>query len=111
MSAPCKDCGIDTTPCTGKRGCRHAGKWEYYMVRDRLWAKAGMKKDDGYLCIGCLEKRIGRALRARDLPDLIVNIPDAWDTPRLLSRRLMANNVYAVLDALDRQGAVKKLNR
>jgi len=36
MSEICFDCGVDTSPCTGKRGCRHAGRWEYYMVRDKV---------------------------------------------------------------------------
>jgi hypothetical protein len=22
----CRDCGTDTAPCSGKRGCRHAGR-------------------------------------------------------------------------------------
>ena len=29
---------MDTMPCTGKRGDRHKGRWEYYMVHDKLWA-------------------------------------------------------------------------
>ena len=64
MGALCKDCGMDTTPCTGKRGCRHAGRWEWYMVRDRIWAQAGMPvyevslpEHRDFLCIGCLEAR------------------------------------------------------
>jgi hypothetical protein len=43
MSAICADCGVDTTPCTGKRGCRHVGRWEYYMLRDDVWRAAGME--------------------------------------------------------------------
>src|SRR5215813_2211105 len=60
MAAICEDCGMDTTPCTGKRGCRHRGRWEYYMVHDALWRKAKMRS--GFLCIGCLERRLGRML-------------------------------------------------
>src|SRR5690348_15648318 len=41
----CADCGQDTTPCTGERGCRHKGRWEYYMVHDAIWAAAGMSRE------------------------------------------------------------------
>jgi hypothetical protein len=64
MGDICVDCGIDTTP--GKRGRRHTGGWEHYMVHSEVWTLAGMKK--GFLCIGCLEKRIGRELCPRTSP-------------------------------------------
>lgn len=70
----------------GQAWVPHIGKWEYYMVKPSLWAKAG--GGDGYLCIGCLEKRIGRTLRPSDFTNAPINEPDAWDTPRLLERRL-----------------------
>jgi hypothetical protein len=83
----CIDCGVDTCPCTGRRGCRHAGKWEHYVVRAYLWAKARMTVDGGYLCIGCLEKRLGRRLRPSDFTAAAINAPDdPWNTPRLASR-------------------------
>jgi hypothetical protein len=78
----CDDCGADTTPCTGKRGCRHSGTWEYYMVHNHLWP-GGVH----YLCVGCLERRLGRRLTAADFTDVPVNEPDPWDTPRLAERR------------------------
>ena len=84
----CQDCGVDTTPCTGKRGCRHKGKWEHYMVTKALWEQAGM--DSGFLCIGCLERRIGRRLTPADFPDLPINYPDPWDTERLASRKAVS---------------------
>jgi hypothetical protein len=86
----CADCGIATTPCTGKRGCRHKGRWEHYMVLDAVWKKAGMRA--GFLCIGCLEKRLGRMLTARDFTSAVINDPeDPWHTKRLASRLLAAN--------------------
>jgi hypothetical protein len=97
MSSICIDCGADTTPCTGKRGCRHKGRHEYYMVRDRVWAEAGMRTGivyhhgggGDYLCIGCLERRIGRKLHFADFIDVTVNDPDhPWHTRRLRSRLL-----------------------
>lgn len=79
--SPCADCGADTTPCTGKRGCRHAGKWEYYAVTREIWARVGAGK--GYLCIGCLEQRLGRMLTSEDFADYPVNWPSPWDTARI----------------------------
>ena len=81
----CKDCGMDTMPCTGKRGCRRKGRSEYYMVRDKLWGTAGMKR--GFLCVGCLERRVGRRLRAKDFTPAPINDPSPWDTPRLAARK------------------------
>jgi hypothetical protein len=39
---------------------------EVYMVRNAVWRAAGIEPMDGCICIGCLEKRLGRALRPRD---------------------------------------------
>jgi hypothetical protein len=94
MGSMCNDCGIDTTPCTGKRGCRHKGKWEYYMVRDAVWAADGMStvygrrcSSKGYLCIKCLESRLGRTLKPNDFTGAIINSPFIpWHTPRLITR-------------------------
>jgi hypothetical protein len=38
---------------------------ELYLVRDRLWKKAGLGSNDG-LCLRCLSIRLGRSLRPRD---------------------------------------------
>jgi len=85
MTAICKDCGIDTAPCTGKRGCRHKGRWEYYMVQNELWNAAKMQQV--CLCVGCLEKRIGRELTSEDFTDVPINDPSPWDTDRLRMRK------------------------
>jgi hypothetical protein len=44
---------------------------EYYMVSDDIWKAHGAGK--GMLCIGCLEKRIGRLLRRQDFTDVPLN--------------------------------------
>lgn len=85
MANCCKDCGMDTAPCTGKRGCRHKGRWEYYMIRDELWMAAGMR--DGFLCIRCLENRLGRRLTPEDFTKVPINGASPWDTPRLKARK------------------------
>jgi hypothetical protein len=82
-AAPCMDCGTDTTPCTGRRGCRHIGRWEWYMIWPALWATAVGPDAEGFLCIGCLETRLGRRLLATDFTDAPINRPTPWNTPRL----------------------------
>ena len=39
---------------------------EVYTVRDAVWKASGMGPYGGCLCFGCLEKRLGRALRPKD---------------------------------------------
>ena len=58
---------------------------EVYMVRKGVWAKAGVKPLGGCLCIGCLERRIGRRLKPKDFPDNPLN----WlpGTLRLMNRQ------------------------
>ena len=86
MTALCIDCGFDTAPNDDKRGAR---KSEYYMVRDLVWMKAGMserKRHGAFLCIGCLEARLGRMLAARDFTRVPINRLDRWNSPRLNAR-------------------------
>jgi hypothetical protein len=77
----CRSCGTNTTPCTGRRGCRHAGKWDWYMVKPGVWDAVG--GGNGFLCIPCLEQLIGRPLNRGDFVDAPVNDPSPWNTPRL----------------------------
>jgi hypothetical protein len=88
--APCGDCGVDTlAPATSPP----SGRAEYYMIHDHLWATAGGIQ--GFLCIGCLEIRLGRQLTAADFSLTGVNdlsIADtqrfawSWRTARLVDR-------------------------
>ena len=39
---------------------------EIYMVRDFVWKAAAIEPMGGCLCIGCLEKRLGRRLTPKD---------------------------------------------
>jgi hypothetical protein len=81
----CHDCRDDTTPCTGRRGCRHRGRWEWYGVHDHVWAAAG--DVSGYLCVGCLERRLRRQLVPEDFAPWPINRPHPWDTDRLAARK------------------------
>jgi hypothetical protein len=91
MGNICNDCGTDTTPCTDKPDCRHEGRWESYVVHNSVWAAAGQSK--GFLCIGCLEKRLGRKLKPRDFTDIPANHSSSWDTERLAARKSGARKV------------------
>jgi hypothetical protein len=80
---PCKDCGVDTMPPRGKA--------EWYVVHDEVWQAAGMQDDlgkqAGFLCIGCLETRIGRILTPADFIDAPINdLNDGRSSGRLISR-------------------------
>jgi hypothetical protein len=43
------------------------------MVTDQVWERSGLAGDDGMLCIGCLEQRLGRMLHAKDFKDVPIN--------------------------------------
>ena len=69
----CCDCGFDTL----------VGH-EYYMLTDALWAQIGM--DEGMLCIGCVESRLGRRLVPNDFPPYPINLGVFTQSPRLAQR-------------------------
>jgi hypothetical protein len=75
---PCTDCGYGTISD------------EYYMVRNAVWERAiGVTPipnfDDTILCIGCLERRIGRTLTRYDFTDCAIN-NDPEKSERLRNR-------------------------
>jgi hypothetical protein len=83
---------MDTRPGEpGSKGIE--GQCEWYSVWDFLWQEAGMPLENemlwssGFLCVGCLEKRLGRELTAEDFPDYPINHQHHLDTPRLASRK------------------------
>ena len=103
----CIDCGFDTAPgCLGREQMEQAlaalrdahkdggveqeinDRCEVYQVRDAVWAKAGMTESGGCLCIGCLEKRLGRRLKPKDFQrGHAFNADNVPGTARLLDRR------------------------
>jgi hypothetical protein len=73
---PCHDCGAETMPADyGQRG-------EWYVVTDNVWHAGGLGTLGGYLCIGCLEARIGRRLTPADFTDAPINNLAVYDLPR-----------------------------
>jgi hypothetical protein len=102
----CIDCGFDTLPnnlnraeseqdaraqiAAGRKNWRQRvrvnSRSETYFVHDHVWKTAGMEPWGGCLCIGCLEKRIGRRLMPDDFADHVFNT--YWPgTQRLLERQ------------------------
>jgi hypothetical protein len=101
MSAFCKDCGMDTEPWPPHRFTQ-----EHYVVKDDIWQQAGMplgKMDSefslrggGILCIGCIEKHLGRLLTISDFaPCTLDLLKGCQNTPRLLSRAGIASMAVA----------------
>ena len=111
----CVDCGVNTSPGmstrvelekaiaalgdawdNGDAGVTQSltSQSEVYTVRDRVWQAAGMEPMGGCLCIGCLEKRLGRLLRPKDFKrNSPFNSPVIPGTPRLLKRRGVPRSV------------------
>ena len=108
----CVDCGINTFPgcpsrieverlyrtsvavekLTGQKTPLATLKYnehcEVYTVRESVWKAAGMEPFGGCLCIGCLEKRLGRQLQPKDFPRRHpFNNPELPCTLRLWRRR------------------------
>jgi len=104
----CVDCGVNTAPgCMNRADMEHSfrqlkaagalaveegvpqkiNNWsEVYAVHDKVWNAAGIDAFGGCLCIGCLEKRLGRKLRPKDFQrDHALNRGPG--TPRLMDRR------------------------
>jgi hypothetical protein len=75
FSFACLDSGTDTNRIN-----------EYYVVNNELWLSVN-PADAGMLCIGCLEKRLGRRLTPDDFEDAPVNTwPTLHRSRRLLDR-------------------------
>jgi hypothetical protein len=94
MSAICDDCGMDTEPWPPRRGTQ-----EHYVVKHSVWQQAGMPsgvmdpdehlaiRGGGVLCVGCIERRLGRMLTTDDfVSGTLEFIKGCQSTPRLLSR-------------------------
>jgi hypothetical protein len=96
----CVDCGVNTNPgCPdgpttrielrlyGKSKVKHTRETEVYDVKDAIWEQAGMRAWQGCLCIGCLEKRIGRQLRPKDFSRHDRKVWATMPCPERLSNR------------------------
>lgn len=72
----CVDCHTDSTT-------------ERYMVHDHVWAAAGMCPF-GFLCVGCIEQRLGRRLHAADFLNVGLNHDPKYERSARLVDRLSA---------------------
>lgn len=77
---PCADCRVDTYVIG-----------EYYMIDHKLWRHAWRKRRrpgaKPILCIGCVERRVGRTLMASDFIEAPVNNPrDPYMSERMRER-------------------------
>ena len=71
------------------------------MVHDQLWAAAGMTPRGGTLCIGFLERRLGRHLNRTDFTDAPCNNPGEWKPDRLRDRLLRDGKPDWTLEAVN----------
>lgn len=97
----CVDCGVNTAPGMMNRKQldlafalheeapqRMSDQQEVYTVTKEVWRASGLEDFGGCLCIGCLEKRIGRRLTPKDfLPGHKFNAPTFPASRRLRKRR------------------------
>jgi hypothetical protein len=61
-----------------KNGTPLFKQWDVYILRDEVWAEAGMKGwNSGYLCTPCLSKRLGRTPANADYLARAVGVTDA----------------------------------
>lgn len=77
--ALCMDCAVDTSEIS-----------EWYMVQHSVWyacvSTSRSLLGDAFLCIGCLEKRLGRQLTPEDFTDALVNAMYDRNSQRLNDR-------------------------
>jgi hypothetical protein len=81
IKARCHDCRVDTLDMPGRSEYYLT---EYYMVHDDVWAQAGMDVASGFLCVRCLQRRLGRPLTGDDLIDAGCNLPSTGNDTLLL---------------------------
>ena len=96
----CIDCGYNTNPGAPPRELAEflmnrdgevpmtlTRDSEIYLVRNKVWKAAGMEPWGGCLCVGCLERRIGRRLKPKDFElDHVFNNPGLPRSDRLSDR-------------------------
>ena len=70
----CLDCGVDTAAID-----------EYYTIHDSLWLQIH-PDDQGMLCVGCAESRLGRVLTRDDFPQYPINMGAFNQSARLKDR-------------------------
>lgn len=75
MKATCEDCRVDVKAIG-----------EIYMLLDEIWKATGIHNLGGFLCIGCVENRLGRRLEPQDFSTCVLNA--GWPPGLTNSKRL-----------------------
>src|SRR5215510_7179058 len=90
--AHCEDCSTTDRPTVlmvrwrGGIGGSCGSDREWFMLKDRVWNLAQCDRPRRFLCVGCLERRLGRTLTAADFKrSAKVNFVGS-KSPRLLRR-------------------------
>lgn len=81
--APCADCGESTDT-------------EHYMVHNHVWDSVA-EAEVHFLCIGCLETRLGRELWSGDFTHFWINLIDKNGKSERLDDRLARSSPPALL--------------
>jgi hypothetical protein len=83
----CNDCPrmLHTRSAMPSLGGGWSGEW--FMVKARVWQEGQRKGRGRFLCVGCLEDRIGRKLVAADF-SRSAKVNFAGDKPLRLRRRM-----------------------
>lgn len=81
----CHDCWLAQFPCL-RCGVNTRLIDEYYNLKNKVWLTAN-PRDEGMLCIGCVEHNLGRTLTREDFSDAPINDLDDPDWPK--SERLI----------------------
>jgi hypothetical protein len=84
---PCNDCRVDTSLATGNG--------HYYAVREDVWRRAvpksGGRRPPRYLCLDCLEARLGAPLTQADFlatpPEILARFAGEAREPKPPSER------------------------
>lgn len=79
----CWDCQMETSHQKAEEG-------EWYMVWPKVW-KAAKGYEVDFLCIGCLEKRLGRQLTPADFSDVPLNVSPGYRRTKRLQDRMGIN--------------------
>jgi len=90
--AHCQDCSTRDRPTVlmvrwlGGFGGSGGSDREWFMLKDSVWNLAQRHRPRRFLCVGCLERRLGRRLTAADFRrSAKVNFV-SYKSPRLLRR-------------------------
>jgi hypothetical protein len=68
MIFPCADCTLPLAIRPEGLSAMFGGGWEgdWFMVKDRVWQRGQRDGKCRFICVGCLENRIGHKLTADD---------------------------------------------